>query len=178
MQDDGLTYIQLFWNSVDTALTSTLHSQKVIGEYKDLTGSSSIFDVLVPPQVNADYKTCKPAYDQLSRMLRNHLLKQGTIPVKISLRSFHTLTKYKIEEDGFNLLTKVFFNGRPQLGGEERYLYIYVATLQIYDGEKLVNNTCCLCGPSYNIHKGLRERLNQYNLKHKSEKKLLQTYYY
>ena len=42
---------------------------------------------------------------------------------------FHTLTKYKIEEDGFNLLTKIIFNGSTQLGGEERDLYIYVSTL-------------------------------------------------
>ena len=63
-------------------------------------------------------------------MLRTHLLKQGTIPVEIYPGAFHTLTKYKIEEDGFNRLTKIIFNGSPELDGEERDLYLYVSTLQ------------------------------------------------
>ena len=34
---------------------------------------------------------------------------------------------------------------------------------------KCDDNTCCLRGPSYNMHIDICERLNQYNLKHKSE---------
>ena len=107
MQGDSLTYIKLFWNSVDTVLTLTLHPQNGIGEYKDLAVSSSILYVVVPPKVYTHYKIYEPAYDQLSRMLMNHLLKQGTITLEISPGVFHTLTKYKIEEDGFNLLTRI-----------------------------------------------------------------------
>ena len=107
IQGDGLTYIKLFWNSVNTVLTLTLHPQNDIGEYKDLAASSSILYVVVPPKVYTHYKIYKSTYDQLSRMLMNRLLKQGTIPLEIPPGVFHTLTKYKIEEDGFNLLTRI-----------------------------------------------------------------------
>ena len=42
-------------------------------------------------------------------MLHNHLSKQNTIPIEISPCAFHTLTKFKMEEDGFTLLTKYVF---------------------------------------------------------------------
>ena len=57
-------------------------------------------------------------------MLHNRLSKQNTIPIEISPCAFHTLTKFKMEEDGFTLLTKYVFYRSPQLGGEDRDLYL------------------------------------------------------
>ena len=41
-------------------------------------------------------------------------------------------------KDGFKILLNIIVNGSPQLGGEDRDLGDYVNTLNINDGEKLV----------------------------------------
>ena len=128
-----------FWNSIDTALTSTMACNKSIGNYTSLDASTSIKALLIPPTVHSDFHLCNPTYSQLSRILRDHLLKHNTISFVLPPSSFNTLTRYKIEDDGFKILQKIVFTDSPQLRGEERDLYNYVNSLSIIPDEYLVH---------------------------------------
>ena len=82
---------------------------------------------------------CTPAYSQLSRILRDHLLKRSIISFVLEPISFNILTRFKFKDDGFNILQNIVFTGSPQLGGEERDMYTYVNSLTIILDEYLMN---------------------------------------
>ena len=104
LQGDGLLQINHFCNSIGTALTSTMACNKGIEDYTSLDASTSIKALLIPPTAHSDFHLCNPAYSQLSRILRDHLLKRNTISSLLNPTSFNTLTRYKIEDDGFKIV--------------------------------------------------------------------------
>ena len=111
---------------------------KGIEDYASLDASTSIKALLIPPTAHSDFHLCNHAYSQLSRILRDHLLKRNTISSVLAPSPFNTLTEYKIEDDGFKILQKTVFTDSPQLRGEERDLYNYVNSLSIIPDEYLV----------------------------------------
>ena len=139
LQGDGLLHLKHFWNSIDTALTSTLVCNTGIGEYSSLDSTTSIKSKLVPPLAHADYNFCNPAYFHLSHILRDHILKRNVFSSVSAPKSYNTLTRYKIDDNGFDILQKFVFTGSPRLGGEERDLYEFFNTLTIIPDENLVN---------------------------------------
>ena len=62
LQGDGLLDLQHFWNSIDTALTTTLASSKAIGEYASLNSSHTSKHILVPDPNHADFNICQSVY--------------------------------------------------------------------------------------------------------------------
>ena len=49
LEGDPLQRLQKFCNAIHTAVTSTLHANKGIGDYEDLKEDYSIEEELVPP---------------------------------------------------------------------------------------------------------------------------------
>ena len=139
LQGDGLLHLKRFCNSIDTTLASTIVCNTGIGEYASLYSITSTKSKLVSPLAHADYNLCNPAYFHLSRILRDHLLKRNVVSSISAPKSYNTLTRYKIDDDGFNILQKLVFTGRSQLGGEERNMYEFINTLTIIHAEYLVN---------------------------------------
>ena len=139
LQGDWLLELNHFWSTIDTALTSTLECNKGIRDYTSLDSTTSIKSKLVPPFGHADFNFCNPTYFRSSSIFRDHLLKLNVISSVLAPKSYKTLTRYKIDDDGFNILQKLVFTGSPQLGGEECDLYKFVNTLTFIPDEYLVN---------------------------------------
>ena len=74
LQGDDLLALQYFWNSIDTALTTTLASGKAIVDYASLTSSQTSKEILFPDPYHDDFNICYSVYIQLGRILRDHLL--------------------------------------------------------------------------------------------------------
>ena len=87
--------MQHFWNSIVTALTTTLASSKAIGDYASLTFSQTSKENLVPDPNYADLNIRHSVYIQLGRILRDHLLKTPTIPYDKAPTTFITSTRSK-----------------------------------------------------------------------------------
>ena len=66
-------------------------------------------------------------------------MKRYVISSKLTQKSYNSLTRYKIDNDRFNILQKLVFTGSPQFGGEKNDLYHFVNTLTIIPDKYLVN---------------------------------------
>ena len=123
---------------MDTAFTSTLKSNKGLGEYEKLTENYSIKEILVPPQGHTQHNEAQASYNNFTRIIRDHLLKTETIKKSMSPKVYKCMIKNQLEKDSFEILTRIIINGSPQLGGDDRDLGEYVRGFIIEDGEELV----------------------------------------
>ena len=138
LEGDSLIELQNVWNALDTAFTSTLNANKGLEEYEKLQITFSAWEVLVPPMGHTQRNQAICAYENFTRVLRDHLMKKETIDKGTSPKAYRCLMKNQLTKDGFNLLTKIIIKCSPQLGGDERELVNYVNELQIQDGEEIV----------------------------------------
>ena len=138
LEGDTLMELQKFWNALNTAFTSILNANKGLGDYDKLKNTFSALDLLVLPIGHTQRNQSMNAYENYTRVLREHILKKYTINKETSPRAFRTLTRNQLNKGGFDILTKIIIKGIPQLGGDERDLVQYVKDLKIQDGEKLV----------------------------------------
>ena len=138
LEGDNLMDLQKFWNTMDTAFTSTVNANKGLGEYETLTETYSAVKILVPPPGHTQRNQGLEAYKNFTRVLRDHLLKKNTINKDVCPKAYKCLTKNQLQKDGFDILTRIMVTGSPQLGGIERDLTKYVEELVIKEGEELI----------------------------------------
>ena len=86
---------------------------------------------MVPPLGHTQRNQTMCAYENFTRVLRDHLLKKDSIDKETSPKAFRTLTKNQLNKDDFDILTKIVIKGSPQLGGDERDLVNYVKELKL-----------------------------------------------
>ena len=74
LEGDSLQQLQKFWHAMDTAFTSTLNSNKGLGEYEKLTENYSVKQTLVPTQGHTQHNEAQASYNNFTRIIRDHLL--------------------------------------------------------------------------------------------------------
>lgn len=73
LEGDLLQQLHNFWYAIDTALTSTLNSNKGLGDYKDLTEYYSVKESPVPPQGHTQHNEGEASYNNFTSIIRDHL---------------------------------------------------------------------------------------------------------
>lgn len=96
--------LQQFWNIIETSLTFTLASNTGINEYDILDIMYFSKNTLVPIDTHPEHKVYAVVYNQLSRILRDHLLENDTINSKHTPLTYNTFVRYKIEKDKFTIM--------------------------------------------------------------------------
>ena len=137
LKGDTLMELQKFWKALNTAFTSTLNLNKVLGDCDKLQSIFSASDVLVPPLGHTQRNQSINDYENYTRVLRDHLLKKYSINKETRPRTFRTLTRNQLNKDEFYILTKIVIKYSPQLDGDERDSINYVKELKIQDGKDL-----------------------------------------
>ena len=114
LEGDTLMELQKFWNALNTVFTSTLNTNKGLGDYDKLQSTFSASDVLVPPLGHTQRNQTMCAYENYNRVLIDHLLKKDTIDKETSPKTFRTLTKNQLIRTDLiylpTLLSKVVLN--------------------------------------------------------------------
>ena len=114
LEGDTLMELQKFWKALNTAFTSTLILNKVLGDCDKLQSTFSENGVLVPPLEHTQRNQAMCAYENYKRVLRDHLLKKDTIDKETSPKTFRTLTKNQLIRTDLiylpKLLSKVVLN--------------------------------------------------------------------
>ena len=93
LEGDSLIELQKFWNALDTAFTSTLNTNKGLGDYDKLQSTFSAWEVLVPSMEHTQRNQAIYTYENFTRALRDHLLKKETIDKGTSPKEYRCLTK-------------------------------------------------------------------------------------
>ena len=117
MENDGITAISYFWDSINHAFMGTLQTNKGLQDYKDLREKSHPKNVLIPASTDARYNESNQNYKYFSKTLHNHLMNPDIITKEKSPRAYNSLQAYCINTEGFDLLTKITFSLSPHLGG-------------------------------------------------------------
>ena len=138
LESDKLNDIQTFWKSINTALYSTLSTNKGLGIYKELTSIYNIKDTITPPKGHTQYYMGQTAYEHFTIIIRDYITNKKVIDNEKIHNVFKILTRQQINEDVFIILMKIVQTGSLHLGGEARGLTNYVAILKIIKGGKLV----------------------------------------
>ena len=124
LQSDKLRHLELFWDSITTALSTTLGSAALLPLYQDLYKSHKT-DLcqknLLPPPEKSFYPEALSSYMIFARTLHIHLLQDDTFNKSLAPRAYNIFSVYKLQggkdKDGFVLLTEIIYRVSPQLDG-------------------------------------------------------------
>ena len=98
LEGDSLQQLQKFWHTMDTALSSTLNSNKGLGEYDKLTEHYSVKETLVPPQGHTQRNEGQASYNSFTRIICDHLFKKETIEKDTSPKAYICMIKNQLEK--------------------------------------------------------------------------------
>ena len=105
------------FGTVSTAFWSTLATNKGLGIYKELTGTSNIKDTITPPIGHTQYATGRSTYKHLARIIRDHITKKETIDNEKSPNVFKIMLRQQMNEDVFIILRKIVQDGNHHQDG-------------------------------------------------------------
>ena len=138
LEADDLASIQIFYDRINAAIMTTLSSNKFLPDYVDLPFNFDHRDHLLPEPTHTQYNDATNIYKNMSRTILRHLQAQTTINHDNAPKTAIILRERSMMECGFDLLLEIIVKMSPQLGGYARDLEDYVKTLQISDGEPVL----------------------------------------
>ena len=135
LNDDSLSSVQHFYDSINTSIMITLTSNKFLPEYEALSPNFNCETYILLPPVHTQYHDAKNIYKNMSKILLFHLQNSKTINNRYAPKA--TLLRHENlhEKCVFKLFIKLISKLSPQLGGPAFDLEEYVKTLKISDGE-------------------------------------------
>ena len=117
LDGDDVCALELFWQSFDTALCTSLSSPFVLTQYKHLDCDYDIQHELLPPRNHPHFQEAMDTYNIFSHALQLHLIKPTTIDSTVAPNANEKLIKYYNDDDGFRILQELIFILSPQLFG-------------------------------------------------------------
>ena len=139
LKGDNVMQIRQFYNQINTALMTSLASMKFYPEYDDLKPGFEHYNHVVPPKDHTQYEDACNAHKQYGNVILLHLMKQTTIPSNLAPLTSVKQQENSMETCGFEMLSKIIKAMSPQLGGQYRDLQEYVDTLNISEGEPVLD---------------------------------------
>ena len=139
LESDALISLENFWDSINSALMMSLQSNHVLPDYRNLDITFNPRNVMIPSIHDPNYTRVTNAYNNFARVIKEFIASSGTIEMSKAPKAYETLVTNKLERDGFQLLWILISKGSPQLGGFARDLQAYVQTLEMIDGEPIID---------------------------------------
>ena len=138
MEGDNLSDIQNFYDGINTAFMTVLSSNNFFPDYSNLHHKFDPKDHLLPETHHPQYDDATNIFNNMSRILLRHLRNAKTIPTQKAPATALILKENTLMSCGFYLLFEIVTKMSPQLGGHARDLETYVRSLQVFDGEPLL----------------------------------------
>ena len=139
MEGDDLASLQQFYNAINAGITTTLSSNKFLPDYVDLPHNFDHRTHLLPEPNHTQYNDALNIYKNMSRTLLRHLHMQITVNQQKAPYIALIFQENSMTECGFGLFFSMILKMRPQLGGHVRDLEKYVMSLNISDGEPVLD---------------------------------------
>ena len=120
LEGDSSANIQQFYDSMNTAIMTTLSAHSFLPDYEDLTQDFDFTQHLIPPSTHPQYQDCSNTYKQYNRALLLHVLSPHTIPQDKAPTAFQVVQENSLQKDDFCFFFKITVALSPQLGGDYR----------------------------------------------------------